>query len=284
MTTLRNDPGLDQAARLRARVGRRCRVVTVTSGKGGVGKTTLAANLGLELARSGKEVLLLDGDLGLANLGILFNVAPRWDLEDVLTGRATLEDAVVQLRPGLRLIPAAAGASFLADMSPERREALLADIQAFGARADVLMIDTGAGISGTVLSLVDLADRTLVVTTHEPTALSDAYGLIKAAVKRGATGIELVVNLAASHVQARDTHARLCRLTQRFLAVSPPLVAVIPREECVGEAIVRQEPLTAIYPYARATRAVASLAQLINGNPGNPDARTHLSLAVPVRR
>src|SRR5262245_8498248 len=157
----------DQAARLRARVAaRRCRVVTVTSGKGGVGKTTLAANLGLELARSGRNVLLMDGDFGLANLSILFNLAPRWDLEDALAGRCAPRDAVLEVRPGLSLLPAAAGAAALADLSAESREALLDEVQTLGAAADLLLIDTGAGLSPTVLSLVTLAQRTLLVTTH----------------------------------------------------------------------------------------------------------------------
>jgi len=146
------------------------------------------------------------------------------------------------------------------------------------------VIDTAAGLSATVLALMAFADRTLLVTTHEPTALSDAYGLIKAATGRGTTGIDLVVNLAQSHAQGRETHARLCRLTERFLSVSPALAAVIPRDDCVGESILRQEPLTTVYPYANATRAVVALARLINTAPGSPDARPPISLALPVRR
>jgi flagellar biosynthesis protein FlhG len=260
----------DQAQGLRARVSRPCHVVAVTSGKGGVGKTTLAANLGLELARSGRSVLLLDGDLGLANLSILFNLAPRWDLEHVLAGRCTLADAVVQIRSGLSLIPAAAGAAALADLGGTERAGLLDQVRALGGSMDILLIDTGAGISPTVLALVGLAQQCLLVTTHEPTALSDAYGLLKAALAGGAGRIDLVVNLAQSHVQARETHARLCRLTERFLGVSPRLAAVIPRDECVGEAVVRQEPVTAIYPYSRAARAIVGLARLLSPQPGKP--------------
>jgi flagellar biosynthesis protein FlhG len=260
----------------------RCRVITITSGKGGVGKTSLVANLGLELGRLGRSVLLMDGDLGLANLSLLFNLAPRCDLEDVLEGRAPLAEAVLDVRPGLRLIPAAAGAATLATMTEERLDTLLADIQALGAGQDFLLIDTGAGLSPTVLALVALADRTLVVTTHEPTALSDAYGLVKAALARGQGRLDLVVNLAQSHVQARETHARLCRLTERFLGVSPPLAAVIPRDDCVGEAVVRQQPLTIIYPYSRATRAVAALARALGSDPGGTHARRTVPLAVPV--
>src|SRR5215510_12583244 len=157
-------PTTDQAGRLRARVAaRRARVVTVTSGKGGVGKTTLVANLGLELARLGRRVLLLDGDLGLANLAILFNQAPKRTLEDALAGRCAVEDVVLDVLEGLGLIPSATGVARLA-----------------------------------VLELIALADRVFLVTTHEPTALSDACGLLKA-VRKGPAGsvprIDLVVNM-----------------------------------------------------------------------------------------
>ncbi len=279
----------DQAGRLRARVaGRRARVVTVTSGKGGVGKTTLVANLGLELARLGKSVLMFDGDLGLANLAILFNQAPKRTLEDALSGRCTLEDVVLTINERLTLLPAASGATRLVDLGDDDRTALVSDIARLGSGSDVLLIDTGAGIGAIVLALVGVADRAFLVTTHEPTALSDAYGLLKS-IRKGLAGggprIELVVNMAASHAQARDTHARLGRLTERFLGFTPPLAAVIPRDESVGEAIVRQEPLTRVYPYAQATRAITALARLMADNRGSDHATSHnIPLAVPVRR
>lgn len=279
----------DQAGRLRARVaGRRARVVTVTSGKGGVGKTTLVANLGLELARLDRHVLMLDGDLGLANLAILFNQAPKRTLDDVLAGRCGLEDVVLTVADRLSLLPAGSGVAQMAELPDEARDRLLGDIARFGAGSDVLLIDTGAGIGEIVLALIGLADRALVVTTHEPTALSDAYGLLKT-IRRGLVGggprVEIVVNMAASHVQARETHGRLIRLTERFLGFAPALAAVIPRDEVVGEAIVRQQPLTRVYPYAQATRAIASLARLLADTRGPDHAITHSSpLAVPVRR
>jgi flagellar biosynthesis protein FlhG len=277
----------DQATSLRARMDksrRRCRVITVTSGKGGVGKTCIVANLGLELARTGASVLLLDGDLGLANLAILFNLAPKRDLAHVLEGECRLADVTVDVVPGLRLIPAAAGAAALADLSPDLRQELMDEIEAAGAGADFLLIDTGAGISATVLALIAMAWRTFVVTTHEPTALSDAYGILKAARARGASRLDVIVNLAASHVAARDTHARLARLTERFLDFTPGLAAVIPRDDAVSEAILRQRPLSLVYPYAQATRAVAALARLLNDTTGAPHERTPISLALPDRR
>jgi len=279
----------DQAGRLRARVaGRRARIVTVTSGKGGVGKTTLVANLGLELARLGKSVLMFDGDLGLANLAILFNQAPKRTLEDALAGRCGLEDIVLTINERLTLLPASSGATRLADLGDDDRAGLVNDIARLGSGSDVLLIDTGAGIGAIVQALVGVADRALLVTTHEPTALSDAYGLLKS-IRRGLAGggprLEIVVNMAHSHAQARDTHARLGRLTERFLGFTPPLVAVVPRDEAVGEAIVRQEPLTRVYPYAQATRAIAALARLMADNRGSDHATSHsIPLAVPVRR
>ena len=281
----------DQAGSLRARVAalgsgeRRAlpHVVTVTSGKGGVGKTALVANLGLELSRRGMRVVLLDGDLGLANLAIVFNLAPRRDLLDVLEGRCGLADVALDVRPNLRLIPAAGGAAALADLDEAEREGLLADLEPVTAEADFLLVDTGAGISATVLALVAMADQALVVTTHEPTALSDAYGLIKAARARGARQLDLVVNLAVTHAQARDTHARLGQVTSRFLGFVPGLAAVIPRDECVGQAIARQEPMSIIYPYAQASRAVAALARHLLERPGMIHGRTSISLALPVR-
>jgi flagellar biosynthesis protein FlhG len=279
----------DQAGRLRARLaGRRARIVTVTSGKGGVGKTTLVANLGLELARLDRRVLVFDGDLGLANLAILFNQSPRRTLEDVLAGRCGLEDVVLTVSDHLRLLPAASGAARLAELDEADRTALLTDIAQLGTGSDILLIDTGAGIGSTVRALVALADRALLVTTHEPTALSDAYGLVKS-IRKGLPGggprIDVVVNVAASQVQGRDTHARLIRLTERFLGFAPELAAVIPRDDAVGEAIVRQQPLTRIYPYAQATRAIAALARALVDSRGFEHASAHSTpLAVPVRR
>jgi flagellar biosynthesis protein FlhG len=279
----------DQAGRLRARVaGRRARVVTITSGKGGVGKTTLTANLGLEMARLERDVLMLDGDLGLANLAILFNQAPKRTLEDVLAGRAGLDEVVLSIGERLRLLPAASGVAQLAEMAEDVRARLLADITRFGTGSDVLLIDTGAGIGSVVQALVAFADRAFVVTTHEPTALSDAYGLLKtirrATLAGGGPKLDVIVNLAATHVQARETHGKLARLTERFLGFTPGLAAVIPRDEAVGEAIVRQQPLTRIYPYAQATRAIASLARFLVDTRGTEHGTHSSALAVPVRR
>lgn len=242
-----------------------CRVVTVTSGKGGVGRTSIVANLGLELARAGASVLLLDGDGSQPDLGILLDVR---DEDHPVEG-------VHEVGPGLRLVAAATRAAVLEGPADD------ALVQLPGA--DFLLVDTGGGLSAPVLSLVALAERVLVVTTHEPTAAAASLALLRAARQRGARRLDVVVNLAASHAAARETHARLAQLAQRALGVSPPLAAVIPRDPAVGEAIMRQQPMSAIYPYAQATRAVAALARTLIDPEGNHHERTHVSLALRDR-
>ncbi|MFQ5828958.1 MAG: P-loop NTPase [Candidatus Methylomirabilia bacterium] len=275
----------DQAQQLRARLRRgSCRTIAVTSGKGGVGKSSLAANLALVLARQGYRVLLLDGDLGLANLSIILNLVPRQDLEDVVRGRCRLEDTLLSGPHGLRLIPAASGVPSLVEMGPEERGKLVEALGRLGEGADFLLIDTGAGIFSTVTTLIGMAERALVVTTHEPTALSDTYSLIKVCRHRARHArLELLVNMTRSLAQGRETHLRLARLTERFLAYSLPLAGVIPWDDSVGKAVVLQQPLTEVFPYSPATQTVVALARTLPVTTEESDGKAPSgSLAVPV--
>lgn len=281
----------DQARHLRARVQMNaaqptgsCRTIAITSGKGGVGKSSLAANLSLVLARQGQRVLLLDGDLGLANLSIILNLVPRQDLEDVVRGRCRLEDTILSGPRGIRLIPAASGAPSLAEMGAAERRSLVEELGRLGEGADFLLIDTGAGISPIVTTLIGMAEQALVVTTHEPTAFSDAYSLIKVVRHRApSVSLQLVVNMARSLSQGRETHQRLTRLTERFLSCPVPLAAVIPWDDCVGKAVVLQQPLTEIFPYSPATQAVVALTNTLRVNTEERDGKaSSRPLAVPL--
>ena len=246
--------------------GRRPHIITVTSGKGGVGKTSLVANLGLELARQGASVVLVEGDGQLRDLSVLLNLVA---LGPALIG----DDGDIQVAPGLRLVPG----HWRALVPAQRAKPL------YGADVDFVLIDTGSGVSAPVLELVDLATRTLVVTTHEPTAVAGAYAVFEAAHRRGSKRLDVVLNMAISHQAARDTHARLSTLIERHLRMCPALVAVIPRDESVGTAVMRREPMNLIFPYARATRAVAALALTLVGSEENHDERSRLPLAVRDR-
>lgn len=243
--------------------GHRTHIITVTSGKGGVGKTSLVANLGLELTRHGASVVLVEGNPDLPDLSFLLNLTPPND-------HPGGGDPDIEIMPNLRLVSARASAAALARLSRPH----------LGGETDFVFIDTGSGIGSSVLDLVGQADRTLVVTTHEPPAMAAAYALFRAAHERGWERLDVVLNMAVSHLAARETHARLSDLTERNFGVRPALTAVIPRDDAVGAAVMRREPMTLIFPYARATRAVAALALTLIGTEGNYHERRHIPLAV----
>jgi flagellar biosynthesis protein FlhG len=247
--------------------------VAVTSGKGGVGKTSLALNLALAWAQAGHQTCLLDGDLGLANVDVLLNLHPPHSLRDVLAGSLGLEEIVVRGPAGLRVIPAASGIEALANLPAGARRSLLGKLRGLGSVADLVVLDTGAGLSRLVLSLVLAADEGLVLTTPEPTALTDAYAMLKVLTQRRPDlPLSLVVNLAEHGEHAREVHARLDRIVRRFLGRDIPLAGWIPRDACVERAVREQRPLTLYFPYARAAESIRRLAGTLRARARDPRA------------
>ena len=271
---LKTIPG-DQASRLRATASsHRSWSVAVTSGKGGVGKTSLAVNLALALARAGERTHLVDGDLGLANVDVLLNLHPRLSLREVIAEGKPLEDIIVHGPAGLDVIPAASGVEALADLGGKARQLLLSELQSLSLRADVTILDTGAGLSGTVLALTLAADEVIIVTTPEPTAITDAYAMVKVLTRRRpGLPLQLVVNLAEHAAQAREVHGHLERIIQRFLGREVPLAGWIPRDECVGRAVREQRPLVLYFPHARASEAILGLASRLGRRADRGDRR-----------
>ncbi len=220
----------------------------VTGGKGGVGKTTLTANLGVELARRGYRVLLVDFDLGLGNLDVLLRLRPERTLEDAYRGRCRTERCVVRAPHGLDVLPAASGSPEMAAADPVRRAWLFGELERLGAAYDVVLGDSAAGIGPDVLASAAAAGRVWVVTTPDPAALTDAYGLIKALDSwAGACGgdvatPELVVNLAGDVEEAERVARRLTRVCERFLARAPRLAGWLPRARGVADAARFQRP------------------------------------------
>jgi flagellar biosynthesis protein FlhG len=262
--------GADQAAGLRRTAERRQWSVAVTSGKGGVGKTSLAVNLALSLAQAGRRTCLVDGDLGLANVDVLLNLHPRHSLREVLVEGRPMAEIVMEGPAGLLVIPAASGVEALGQLSPARRRALHQQLTALGPLADMLVLDTGAGLSPTVLTLALAADEVLVVTTPDPTALTDAYAMIKILTqRRPALPLRLVVNQVEHAEQARDVHGHLDRIARRFLQREVPMAGWVPRDACVERAVREQRPLVLYFPYARASEAVRRLAEGL-GRPSGP--------------
>jgi flagellar biosynthesis protein FlhG len=244
----------------------RRRVVAVTSGKGGVGKTNIVTNLALALSRQGVRVLVLDGDLGLANVDLLLGIAPQFDLQDAILGGRPIEDIVLDGPDGIRLIPASSGVEELANLDDYRTEVLFRSLANLEREVDIILIDTPSGIGSQTTSLAQVADEILVVTTPEPTAFSDAYAMIKVLSKRQLKCVpSLVVNQVNSEEEAIEVSRRVRSVAKRFLNLDVPYWGYILADESVPKSVIRQEPFVSTYPYSPASSCIYQLARRVLG-------------------
>jgi flagellar biosynthesis protein FlhG len=249
---------------------RRARIVALTSGKGGVGKTFLSANLAAALARRGLRVLVLDADLGLANLDVVLNLQPKITLHDVFTGTRHLEDAILPAPGGFSVLLAGSGLVEYSRLTPQVREQLLGIIDTVAPRYDIILLDTGAGISDVVLYSVSLADEVLIVATPEPTSMADAYATIKVlATHQNRRAIGLVVNQVSRVSEGRAIRGQIQQVVDRFVAPMLPAGDGAPRLELLGEvpldgavrdAVQTRQLLLQVQPGAPAARAIDIVA------------------------
>ena len=237
-------------------------VIAVTGGKGGVGKTTIAVNLAASIAARGKQVMLLDGDLGLANVDVFLGLTPRLTLADVLAGNCSLEEILLDAPQGFKVVPAASGIAQLAELDTLTHLGL---VRAFGdiiSRVDVMVIDTAAGIAGSVLQFSQAAQQVLVVLCDEPASLTDAYALIKILSRdHGVKQFRVVVNEVRGHGLGQALFQRFERVATRFLSVDLDYVGEIPEDAFLRRSIREQRPVVTAYPSAPASVALKTLAQ-----------------------
>jgi len=256
--------GTDQAEKLRQMMRdlpTKARVVTLASGKGGVGKTVSAINLGLCFAASGKRVILVDADLGLANVDVLLNLNCRRNIQHVISGQAELEEAMLTVPGGLRVVVGGSGLAQLANLSEFERHRLVGVLSDLESNADIIICDTAAGISRNVMAFVDLADLLLVVATPEPTSLTDAYALIKTAVQQGFEGtVSLLMNRVTSRLEARTCHQRVAQVAKRFLDVTVFDAGYVVEDPCVGQAVRKRKAFVLEYPGSQASYCLMNLA------------------------
>jgi flagellar biosynthesis protein FlhG len=236
-------------------------VIAVTSGKGGVGKSNVAVNLAIRLSSAGKDVILLDADLGLANADVLCNVNLPSNLFHVINRQRELREVLHDAPGGFRLIGGASGLAKMADLSDYDRQHLIGALADLERQADVILIDTGAGISANVLSFTRAADHVLVVTTPEPTAITDAYAVIKVLGRDGGDRrVSLLVNQAHGPAEARAVYERISKVAKQFLGTSVLDAGYLPADEQVPMAVRKRMPFVLGAPNCPASLAVSQLA------------------------
>lgn len=262
----------DQAERLRAIVkenmtnANSARVITVTSGKGGVGKTNFTINLGIVLAKLGLKILLVDADLGLANVDVMLGMIPKYNLGHVLLGEKKIADIIINGPAGMKIIPSGSGMYKLANLGEKKLAQCLQHLNELEKTTDIMLIDTGAGLSKSVLKFVLAAGEVIIITTPEPTAITDAYGIIKViASANREVPIRVVVNMVKNEKEAEEVTERLSAVSQRFLGLDLAKLGFIPTDAIVSKAVKEQQPFVLAHPRSAAAQSINQIAnRLIN--------------------
>lgn len=246
--------------------------IAVTGAKGGIGKSTLVLNLAIALRRWGNEVLVVDGDLGLANLDVLAGVVPDYTVEQLVRGEIELEQVLIVGPQGVRILPAASGVPDLSRLDDGMRDRLLDVLTRLSAGVDRVLIDTGAGLNDTSLTLQLAADRVLLVSTPEPTSLVDAYASLKVLWMSDPTKrVDLVVNAARDESEARRTHEKLANAARQFLGGELGWLGWVEQDATVGRAVRRQRAICDLFPDAPASRGFERLALRLDSDGPLPD-------------
>ncbi|KRG71044.1 MinD/ParA family protein [Pseudoxanthomonas dokdonensis] len=240
------------------------RVIAVTGGKGGVGKTNLSVNLASALAAMGKRTLLMDADLGLANVDVLLGLSPRFTLADLVAGRCQLDEVIVEGPDGLLVVPASSGFRHMAELSPAEHIGLVNVFSELQRALDVMIVDTAAGITDSVLTFCQAAQDTLVVVCDEPASITDAYALIKVLSReRGVDRVHVVANMVRDPNEGRRLYEKLARVCERFLGdVALHYLGAVPQDDWLRRAVQRQQPVVKAYPGSPSARAINEISRI----------------------
>ncbi len=252
----------DQADGLRGRTAQRpVKVISVTGGKGGVGKTNISANLSVALSMLGRRVMLLDADLGLANVDVMFGLQPHYNLADVVKGERSLQEVIVNGPAGVMVVPGASGLSEMANLTPAHHAGIVNAFSELAVDLDTLIVDTAAGISDGVLRFTEAAHEVLVVVCDEPTSITDAYAIIKVlSSERGVSRFRVVTNMTRQGGDGSGLFEKLYRVTDRFLDVTLDHAGSIPFDDRVWRAVQLQTPFVTAFPTSLAAGALKKLA------------------------
>jgi flagellar biosynthesis protein FlhG len=240
------------------------RVIAITSGKGGVGKTCITANLAYMLSRLKRKTLIFDADMGLANIDVILGISPQYNIHHVLLGKKTLPEIMVPGPGGIKILPAASGIQEMAELSKGQKLTLMDELNDLNEDFDFMFIDTAAGITSNVLYFNMAAKEIIVIVTPEPTSLTDAYALIKILYQGHAEKrVMLIVNMVKNSHEAREVYTKLSKATEHFLDLSIEYLGYVIYDEKVPEAVKQQKMFAEIYPYSQASKCLSSIARKI---------------------
>ncbi|HEU4487007.1 MAG TPA: MinD/ParA family protein [Povalibacter sp.] len=236
-------------------------VIAVTGGKGGVGKTSVSVNLATALASTGKRVMLLDGDLGLANVDVFLGLSPRHTMAHVLSGERSLDEIILESAQGVQVVPGASGVADLANLSAAGHLNLVQAFSTLSARVDAMIVDTSAGISHSVMQFSQAAQHVLLVVCDEPASMTDAYALVKVLSRtHNVNRFRVLANMVRAPGEGEILFDKLQRVTSKFLDATLEYVGEIPEDPYLRRAIREQRPVIAAFPSSPATRAFKKLA------------------------
>jgi flagellar biosynthesis protein FlhG len=272
----------DQAAGIRnMRQIKPVRVVAITSGKGGVGKTNLSVNIGVALAMAGRRVAILDADMGLANVDILLGMFPEYNLSHVLSGEKSLKEIMMTGPAGLKVIPASSGIQRMSELSTTEQAGVIRAFSELDTELDMLIVDTAAGISASVVNFARACQEIIVVVCDEPTSMADAYAYIKLLNRDYALNkFHIITNMVQSLEHGQNLFNKLTKVTDRYLDVTLNFVGAVPQDEFLKKSVQKQTPVIEAFPQSKAAMAIKNVARKIDHWPVKPQAGGYLEFFV----
>jgi flagellar biosynthesis protein FlhG len=242
---------------------KKTRIITVTSGKGGVGKTSISVNMALAYARMGKKVVVMDADLGLANVNVMLNTIPKFNLYHVMRKQKTIKEILWETDYGISIVAGASGLSKIANLTEDERQYFISELDSL-SEADIIIIDTSAGVSSNVLDFIAAADDAVIIATPEPTAITDAYGMTKIIATEYESltmGLKLVVNRVKSVVEAKKVADRMTHIAGQFLNIRVDYLGFIYDDAMVSHAVLRQKPFMVLDAKCKASLCIQHIAE-----------------------
>ncbi len=257
------------------------RVIAVTSGKGGVGKSNVTVNLAVTLAKSGERVMLMDADMGLANIDVLLGLSPGLNLSHVINGECSLEETLIDGPAGIKIVPASSGVATMSDLTPAQNAGVIRSFSELTEPVDTLLIDTAAGLSDSVVSYTRAAREVIVVVCDEPASITDAYAMIKVMNRDyGVERFHVLANQAHSATQGRELYNKLARVSERFLDVTLDYLGCIPYDENLKKAVQKQKAVVEAFPRSQSATAFKQIAKKTQQWPTPSSIEGHLEFFI----